>query len=197
MLQKGIDEPLESHVKSNQTTFCKLAAGWLSTFKKLFPGGRDLLKVLDCSCYSWTDTAHAQSTKQQIHSDKNLRGSKSTLKVVHRLQKINVQVFCWLNSANNFKSIVLQGFQKLISTVKSPEAGKCYIFVCSKYFSGWTFWQPIWLPYSTWFSYSTGHFEVILLCFSLLQYQPPQLTSDLLFLWTFFSSHNANNEKKT
>ena len=27
MLQKGIDEPLESHVKSNQTTFCKLAAG--------------------------------------------------------------------------------------------------------------------------------------------------------------------------
>ncbi len=27
MLQKGIDEPFESHVKSNQTTFCKLAAG--------------------------------------------------------------------------------------------------------------------------------------------------------------------------
>jgi hypothetical protein len=65
-------------------------------------------------------TAHAQSTKQQIHSDKNLRGSKSILKVVHRLQKINVQVFCWLNSANNLKSIALQGFQKVVSTVKSP-----------------------------------------------------------------------------
>jgi hypothetical protein len=91
----------------------------------LFPGGRDLLKVLDSRRYSWTATAHAQSTKQQIHSDKNLRGSKSILKVVHRLQKINVQVFCWLNSAKFLKSIALQGFQKVISTVKSPGAGKC------------------------------------------------------------------------
>jgi len=59
------------------------------------------------------------------HSDKNLRGSKSILKVVHRLQKINVQVFCWLNSAKFLKSIALQGFQKVISTVKSSGAGKC------------------------------------------------------------------------
>jgi hypothetical protein len=58
-------------------------------------------------------TAHAQSTKQQIHSDKNLRGSKSILKVVHRLQKINVQVFCWLNSANNLKSIDYKDSRKL------------------------------------------------------------------------------------
>ncbi len=49
------------------------------------------------------------------------------MKVVHRLQKINVQVFCWLNSDNNLKSIALQGFQKVISTVKSPEAGKCFL----------------------------------------------------------------------
>jgi hypothetical protein len=74
--------------------------------------------------------------KTTIHSDKNLRGSNSILKGVHRLQKINVQVFCWLNSAKFLKSIAKQGFQKVISTVKSPGASKCCIFACSKYFSG-------------------------------------------------------------
>jgi hypothetical protein len=69
-------------------------------------------------------------------SDKNLRGSKSILKAVHCLQKINVQGFCWLISTKFLKSIALPGFQKVISTVKSPGAGKCYIFACSKYFSG-------------------------------------------------------------
>ena len=65
--------------QADYSTFCKLAAGWLSTFKKLFPGGRDLLKVLDCSCYSWTAQRmrNKQNNNLQFTPIRILRAARS------------------------------------------------------------------------------------------------------------------------
>ncbi len=128
--------------------------------------------------------------KTTIHSDKNLRGSNSILKVVHRLQKINVQVFWWLNSAKFLNSIALQGFQKGFSeSLPSNHQGQASVT--------FSLAQNIFLAKRSGSrnDYRTVHgspiLQVILkwflLCFSLWQiFTISSTTSDLLFFWTFF-----------
>ncbi len=139
--------------------------------------------------------------KTTFYSDKNVTGQQEHIDT-HIVCKINQSaVFCWINTYSaKFK-------KKKQCTTRIPEsylyhritrARQELHFCLLQIF----FWlnvlaaKIIIVQYSTWFSYSTGRSEVLLLCFSLLwqflKYQASQLTTDLFLFWTVFSSNKTN-----
>ncbi len=140
MLQKGIDEPLESHAKSKQTTFWKLQLSNWALLRSCFRGGRDLLKVTHgrlCAC---------AINKTTINSDKNFTGQQEHIDSTSSAKKVNSR--------------------KLSPPVKSSGAGKSYIFAAPPIFLAKRSGSRN--DNRTWFSCFTGHVKVLLLRFSLL-----------------------------
>jgi hypothetical protein len=137
--------------------------------------------------------------KTTINSDKNLRGRKSILKVVHCLQKINVQVFRWLNNAKFLKSIALRIPESYL--YRRITMGRQVLhFALLKIF----FWLNFLAAEMITVQYIYGspiqqallnRLCCVSLFYKFLQCQAPKLTSDLLFFGTFFSSNNANTNK--